>query len=335
MPSLPPIAVTQGTPEGIGAEVLLKALAGQHTLPPLYAIADPAHLAETAKALGLERIVPIQTIETPAEVAAFGGAKVLPVLPCPLNAPAKPGQPNPANAAATIKSIETAVAHAKAGTASAVCTLPLAKSVLAAGGFKHPGHTEFLGALCDVGEPPLMMLAVPGLRVVLQTVHEPLAHVPGLLSQSSIEQTARRVIAALKTDFGIAAPRLAVAALNPHAGEDGHLGREESEIIAPACETLRAEGLAVSGPHAPDTLFHATARQTYDAALCMYHDQALIPLKTINFDEGVNITLGLPIVRTSPDHGTAFDIAGQGVAMPASFMAALRAARTIAEARAQ
>lgn len=335
MPSLPPIAVTQGTPEGIGAEVLLKAVSGLHSLPPLYAIADPDHLSETAKALGLHRLINIQTIETPAEVAAFGGAKVLPVLPCPLAAPAIPGKPNTANAAATISSIETAVAHAKAGQASAICTLPLAKSVLAAGGFTHPGHTEFLGALCGVDQAPLMMLAVPGLRVVLQTVHEPLVRVPGLITRAGIEHTARRIIAALQSDFAIAAPRLAIAALNPHAGEDGHLGREEIEIITPACETLRAEGLAVSGPHAPDTLFHAEARQSYDAALCMYHDQALIPLKTINFHDGVNITLGLPIVRTSPDHGTAFDIAGQGRANPASFMAALKAARTIAEARTQ
>lgn len=330
MAALPPIAVTQGTAEGIGAEVLLKAIAAGNT-PPLYAIADVDHLTQTAKALGLG--VTVQPIQSSAEVAAFTGTKALPVLPCPLASPAVPGKPKGENAAATIQSIERAVADVQAGHASALCTLPLAKSVLAAAGFRHPGHTEFLGALCNTQQAPLMMLAVPGLRVVLVTIHQPLASVSAALSQPLIEDVARRTLKALKTDFGIAAPRLAVAAFNPHGGENGMLGREEIEIILPACEALRAQGLNVSGPHPADTLFHTAARENYDAALCLYHDQALIPLKTIDFARGVNITLGLPIVRTSPDHGTAFDIAGRGVADAQSFIAALHAAQQIAKQR--
>ncbi len=330
MGTLPPIAVTQGTPEGIGAEVLLKAIASGNT-PPLYAIADVDHLRATASALNLG--IEVQPIQSSAEVAAFTGAKALPVLPCPLAKPAIPGKPNVANAAATIQSIEQAVADVQAGHASALCTLPLAKSVLAEAGFKHPGHTEFLGALCGGDQSPIMMLAVPGLRVVLATIHMPLANVSGALNQKMIEDVARRTFAALKNDFGITKPRLTVATFNPHGGEDGMLGHEEQQIILPACEALRAQGLSISGPHPADTLFHAAARATYDAALCMYHDQALIPLKTIDFARGVNITLGLPIVRTSPDHGTAFDIAGKGVANAQSLIAALTTAHEIAQQR--
>ncbi|MGB1088359.1 MAG: 4-hydroxythreonine-4-phosphate dehydrogenase PdxA, partial [Alphaproteobacteria bacterium] len=266
-------------------------------------------------------------------VAAFSGTSVLPVRPSPLACTPIPAQPNIENAAATIASIEQAMKDVQAGDASAICTLPLAKSVLQAAGFSHPGHTEFLGALCGNAQKPMMMLAVPGLRVVLATIHQPLASVSVTLSQSRVEDIAQRTLQALTQDFGITAPRLAVAAFNPHGGEDGTLGREEIEIIAPACAALRAAGLAVSGPHPADTLFHAAARETYDAALCMYHDQALIPLKTIDFARGVNITLGLPIVRTSPDHGTAFDIAGKGIADPRSLIEALNTAYAIAGQR--
>jgi 4-hydroxythreonine-4-phosphate dehydrogenase len=238
-----------------------------------------------------------------------------------------------------IAAIEAATAAVARGEASALVTNPIAKHVVASASFPYPGHTEFLGALAArhwPGRPhtPVMMLAAPSLRVVPLTVHCRLADVPGAITRDLILETAHITHAALKRDFGIAAPRLAVTGLNPHAGEEGSMGREEIEVIAPAIAALRAEGLAVTGPHPADTLFHAAARARYDAVLCMYHDQALIPFKTVAFEDGVNVTLGLPFVRTSPDHGTAFDIAGEGRASARSFIEALKLAASIAAARA-
>jgi len=244
-----------------------------------------------------------------------------------------PGKPSSHNAPAVIRAIERGVELVRSGECSALVTNPIAKKVLIDAGFGFPGHTEFLGHL--TGAPrAVMMLAVEGLRVVPVTVHEPLAKVPALLTEDLIVETARITAAALTRDFGIASPRLALAGLNPHAGEGGAMGREEETVIRPAIARLQAEGLAVTGPHPADTLFHAAARARYDAALCMYHDQALIPLKTIDFDRGVNVTLGLPIIRTSPDHGTAFDIAGKGIANPASLIAAIELAAALAARRA-
>ncbi len=248
-------------------------------------------------------------------------------------AAAIPGKPDGAHAPAIIRAIERGVEMVRSGECSALVTNPIAKKVLIDAGFGFPGHTEFLGHL--TGAPrAVMMLAIEGLRVVPVTVHEPLAKVPALLTEDLIVETARITAAALQRDFGIAAPRLALAGLNPHAGEGGAMGREEETVIRPAIARLQADGLSVTGPHPADTLFHVAARARYDAALCMYHDQALIPLKTIDFDRGVNVTLGLPIIRTSPDHGTAFDIAGKGIANPASLIAAIELAADLAARRA-
>ncbi|MEM6745221.1 MAG: 4-hydroxythreonine-4-phosphate dehydrogenase PdxA, partial [Pseudomonadota bacterium] len=262
--------------------------------------------------------------------AASAQRRGLPVLHAPLAAPPRPGAPDPANAPATIASIETAVRLALTGEAGGVVTLPINKKALYDGaGFAFPGHTEFLAALTGAARP-VMMLAGPSLRVVPVTIHMALAQAAAALSAAAIEETARIAAEGLRARFGIARPRLAVAGLNPHAGEGGALGREEIEIIAPAVARLRAEGLDVRGPLPADAMFHAAARARYDVAICMYHDQALIPLKALDFDRGVNVTLGLPIVRTSPDHGTAYDIAGQGRADPTSLIEALRMAAAMA-----
>ncbi len=247
-------------------------------------------------------------------------------------AAAIPGSPDSAHAPAVIRSIARGVELVRSGECSALVTNPIAKKVLIDAGFGFPGHTEFLGHL--TGAPrAVMMLAVEGLRVVPVTVHAPLSSVPALLTEDLIVETARITAAALVRDFSIAAPRLALAGLNPHAGEGGAMGHEEETIIRPAIARLLADGIAVTGPHPADTLFHARARERYDAALCMYHDQALIPLKTIDFDRGVNVTLGLPIIRTSPDHGTAFDIAGKGLASAESLIAAIELAADLAARR--
>ncbi|MEL6336332.1 MAG: 4-hydroxythreonine-4-phosphate dehydrogenase PdxA, partial [Pseudomonadota bacterium] len=254
--------------------------------------------------------------------------------PHTLPAPVVPGRPEPRNAAAVIGAIDRAVALAGSGEASAVVTNPINKKVLYDGAaFPDPGHTEYLARLADVPRT-VMMIAGPSLRVVPVTIHEPLARVPSLLSTDMIVETARITAAALKRDFGIAAPRLALTGLNPHAGENGAMGREEIEVIAPAIEELRAEGIAATGPHPADTLFHAAARARYDVAIAMYHDQALVPVKALDFDRGVNVTLGLPFIRTSPDHGTAYDIAGKGIADPTSLIEALTLAATLAARRA-
>ncbi|MHA1538650.1 MAG: 4-hydroxythreonine-4-phosphate dehydrogenase PdxA [Alphaproteobacteria bacterium] len=328
-PDLPPIALTMGEPAGIGGEIALKAwLARQPGQECFFIIDDPAHLESLARQLGLN--LPLAAIEAPGDaMRAFTSA--LPVLPRPLPAPARSGAPDPANAPAVIAAIELAVGFCRSGEAAAMVTNPVHKATLTAAGFPHPGHTEFLGAL--TGAKPVMMLAVPGLRVVPVTVHLPLAEVPAKLTTAAIVEAGLTTARALETDFALARPRLAVAALNPHAGESGTLGEEEASIIAPAVAELRAQGIDVSGPAPADTLFHEAARARFDAALCMYHDQALIPLKTVDFAHGVNITLGLPLVRTSPDHGTALDIAGAGGADPASLIAALGMAGTMTRNR--
>jgi len=329
---VPPLALTMGEPAGIGGEIALKAwTASSDRDQAFFLIDDPERLARLADALGIA--APVAAISSPHEAAAVF-ARALPVLPLALVEPVRAGQPDPANAPAVLQSIERAVELVRSGQASALVTNPIQKKALYGAGFRYPGHTEFLAALAGSEAPPVMMLACPGLRVVPVTVHLPLARALANLSSDAIVHAGRVTAAALQRDFGITAPRLAVAGVNPHAGEHGALGSEESRIIAPAIAALRAEGIAASGPDPADTLFHATARERYDAALCMYHDQALIPLKTIDFENGVNITLGLPFVRTSPDHGTALGIAGQGLASPASLIAALDTAHSMAAARA-
>ncbi len=273
--------------------------------------------------------VPLEAIDTPDQAAAIC-PKALPVLHHAFAAPNTPGQPDPANAPAVISAIGRAVQLVSSGQAAAICTNPIHKKALQDGaGFAFSGHTEFLAHLGGVARA-VMMLAAPGLRVVPVTIHIPLARVPTALTADLLEQTIRITDGALKQQFGLEAPRLAVAGLNPHAGEGGAMGREEIDLIAPLLARLQAEGIALTGPHSADTMFHAEARARYDVAICMYHDQALIAVKSLDFHGGTNITLGLPFIRTSPDHGTAFDIAGKGLANPSSLIAALRQARDMA-----
>lgn len=328
-----PLALTMGDPAGVGAEITLKAWLQRDLdlgLPPFFIIDDAERLSAIAERLRLD--VPVSTILDPAEaVAVF--AHALPVLHRPLSVPSVAGQPDAANAKAVIQSIEAAVELVQGGHAAAVVTNPIAKSVLYTAGFDFPGHTEFLAHLSG-DATPVMMLACDRLRVVLATVHVSLLDAVKTLNTDTICEVARITHAALKRDFAIANPTIAIAGLNPHAGEDGAMGREESGIIQPAIDRLRTEGIAVVGPLPPDTMFTAKALPTYDAALCMYHDQGLIPIKTLDFERGVNATLGLDFVRTSPDHGTAFDIAGTGQASELSLMAALDMAANMARARA-
>ncbi len=315
-----------GDPAGIGGEITAKAwCALRGDGPAFLAVDDPARLA----ALG----VPVRVLEAP-EAAGAAFAAGLPVLPLPLATPARAGKPDPANAPAVIGSIERAVALALDGRVGAVVTNPINKAALYAAGFRHPGHTEFLAELTGVPGQEVMMLASPLLRVVPVSVHVALRQAVADLNGAAIVRTGLTTAAALRRDFGVPAPRLAVAGLNPHAGEGGALGEEDGAIVAPAIAALREAGVDATGPWPPDTMFTPAARARYDAALCMYHDQALIPLKTLDMEGGVNVTLGLPIVRTSPDHGTAYDIAGKGVASPASLIAALRLAGELAERRA-
>lgn len=324
-----------GEPAGIGGELSLKAWAARHTwsLPPFVVLDDPERLEGLAARLGLA--VPVRRVTTPqAAAAVFDSA--LPVLPVPLVVPVAPARPDAANGRSVLASIGQAVAMAMAGSAAAVVTNPIHKGILYQAGFRHPGHTEYLGALVGAHSPdtaPVMMLEGGGLRVVPVTCHLSVRRALDALSTDVIIQCGRVTAAALVRDFGIARPRLAIAALNPHAGEGGAMGDEEARIIAPAIARLCAEGIDASGPHAADTLFHAAARTGYDAVLCMLHDQALIPLKTLAFDTGVNITLGLPFIRTSPDHGTAFDIAGTGRASEASLATAILTAARLARHR--
>jgi len=328
-PGLAPLALTMGDPAGIGAEIAVRAWASGRVGRPFFVIGDPEALGAAAALAGAA----VAEIAEPGSAAdAFSGA--LPVLPEFLAAPVQAGRPDPANAAAVVAAIDRAVAFAQCGAAAAVVTNPINKKALKDGaGFAFPGHTEYLAHLGGVGRA-VMMLASPVLRVVPVTIHIALAEVPGALTAALIEETARITDAALRRDFGIERPRLAVAGLNPHAGEGGTMGREEIEVIAPALERLRAEGLEVAGPLPADTMFHAEARARYDAALTMYHDQGLIPIKALDFARGVNVTLGLPFIRTSPDHGTAYDIAGTGTADPTSLIEALNLAAEMAARRA-
>jgi 4-hydroxythreonine-4-phosphate dehydrogenase len=289
-------------------------------------LGDETVLAARAEALGLR--VPLGTV-TNADEALDLFAEALPVLPIEIAGEVVTGRPDLAAMAAVKQSIETAVSLVRGGEARAVVTNPISKSLLYQTGFTFPGHTEYLAALASDSDTPLlpvMMLAAGPFRVVPVTIHIPLKDVPAKLTKELLLATIKTTDKDLRRYFGIARPRLAISGLNPHAGEDGSLGREEIDVIAPAIEAARAEGLDVTGPHPADTLFHETARAHYDAALCMYHDQALVPFKTLAFEEGVNVTLGLPFVRTSPDHGTAFDIAGTGKANPRSLIEALRLA---------
>lgn len=316
-----PLAVSLGDPAGIGPEVVAKCwdYRDRFGLPPFVAIGDPLSLAAVWDG-------PIATIDDPREAdSAFDVG--LPILPIASHDSNVPGHPSVAGAHCSLDALELAVGLARSGSAAAVVTGPVSKQQLYAIGFSHPGQTEFVAERCGVSPSNVaMMLAGPTLRAVPVTTHLPLADVPATLSAGLIEARGRSALRGLQRSFGISDPRLAVAGLNPHAGEGGALGREEVEIIMPAIDALRAEGWRITGPHPADSMFHAAARATYDAALCMYHDQALIPLKALHFEEGVNITLGLPIVRTAPDHGTAFDIAGQDRADPRAMAAAIRLA---------
>ncbi len=327
-----PIAVTMGEPAGIGGEITLKAWRTREAsgLPHYFVVDDAARLQRIAAQL--EWDIPIAEIEKPDDaIDAFGNA--LPVIPLEVPGPVVPGCPQPETSAAVVSSIERAVEYVKVGQAAAVVTNPIQKKALYDCGFCYPGHTEFLATLADGAAQPVMMLACEQLRVVPVTVHQPLREAIESLRSESIVETVRATVRALRQDFAIDRPHVMIAALNPHAGEEGAMGREEIDIIVPAVEKLKKAGYSVTGPTPADTLFHDRARTAYDAAVCMYHDQALIPLKTIDFSSGVNITLGLPFVRTSPDHGTALEIAGTGVADESSLVAALKIAARMAENR--
>jgi 4-hydroxythreonine-4-phosphate dehydrogenase len=329
-----PLALSLGDPAGVGPEIVVKAWNElRRGGPPFVVVGDYQALASASG--GGASI--LRQVVAPAEALdIFPDA--LPVLNLPLKSPVVAGQPSAAAAPAIITWIETAVGLALSGAVSGVVTAPIAKAPLYAAGFKFPGHTEFLGELTasqtfDGARGPVMMLIAGGLRVALVTVHTPLAKVSEQLSVEAIVNVGRVTADALRRDFGIAHPRLAVAGLNPHAGEGGGIGREEIEIVAPAVRALEDLGIDVAGPYPSDTLFPEAMRGSYDAAICLYHDQALIPVKMLDFWGGVNVTLGLPIVRTSPDHGTAFDIAGRGLARPDSLIAAVRMADQLAKAR--
>jgi 4-hydroxythreonine-4-phosphate dehydrogenase len=330
-PASTPLALTQGDPSGVGPEIALKAwLARKPDSRPFLLLGDPDLMERSARALALP--VPV-ACATPADAAGLF-ATALPVLPIG-SVRGAPGAPDAADAPVTIAAIERAVALVEAGQAAAVVTNPIAKEVLYRAGFRHPGHTEFLGELAERRHGgkilPVMMLWSPALAVVPVTIHVSLTRAIAELTTDLIVDTARIVAADLRAKFALEAPRLAIAGLNPHAGEGGAMGREDIEIVAPAIAQLKAEGIDARGPLPPDTMFHAAARARYDAAICMYHDQALIPIKTVAFDSAVNLTLGLPFIRTSPDHGTAFDIAGKGVASEASLIAALELAALLAD----
>ncbi len=323
-----PLAVSMGDPAGIGPEIVAAAWDARHSeaLPPFFVIGD-------ARALAAVWQGPVITLAEPGEAAA-AFAHGLPVVQVDDPGDLIPGEPNLAGARCALDSLEIAVGLARNGFAGGIVTGPVSKAQLYAIGFNYPGQTEFVAERCGIAASnAVMMLAGPSLRTVPITVHAPLAEVPRLLTIELIIAKARITARALTRDFGIERPRLAFAGLNPHAGESGTLGREEIEIIRPAVEALLADDMLVHGPLAADSMFHAAARSHYDAALCMYHDQALIPLKTLHFDDGVNVTLGLPVVRTSPDHGTAFGIAGKGIANPRAMIAAIRMAGECAARR--
>ncbi|MCP5432547.1 MAG: 4-hydroxythreonine-4-phosphate dehydrogenase PdxA [Alphaproteobacteria bacterium] len=339
MSEAPLLAVTMGEPAGIGPEIALKAhlaLAGRPAAPRLLWLADPDLAAATAKRLGIgAQLLVVRS----ADEARRADGRALAILPHLLARASEPGRPDPANAPAVVAAIETGVALLARGAADALVTNPIAKSVLAAAGFAYSGHTEFLAALAQrhfalAEEPtPVMMLAGPRLRTVPLTLHLPLSEVPAALTEERILEVARIVARSLAGEFGIARPRLVLGGLNPHAGEDGRLGTEEERVLRPAAQKARAEGIDLKGPLAADSLFHEGARGGYDAALLPSHDQALIPVKTLDFEDTVNVTLGLPFVRTSPDHGTAFDIAGTGRASERGLLAAIALAERLAARR--
>ncbi|MEJ8560779.1 4-hydroxythreonine-4-phosphate dehydrogenase PdxA [Yoonia sp. GPGPB17] len=315
-----PLAISCGEPAGIGPEIAVAAWKELKNEVPLLWLGDPRHLPSGTD---------YHTATDPADIHPFK----LTVLARDFGGPAVPGRPNPAHAEGVINAIADGVALVQSGAARALCTAPVHKAALIDGAdFAYPGHTEYLAALAGTDQV-VMMLACDALRVVPTTVHIALAEVRNTLTASLLTDTLLITHAALRRDFGIAKPRIAVAGLNPHAGEDGKMGQEEIEMITPVLEALRAQGLDISGPLSADTMFHAGARMRYDVAVCMYHDQALIPIKTLDFSGGVNVTLGLPFIRTSPDHGTAFDIAGQGKADATSMVAAIRMAAQMADAR--
>jgi 4-hydroxythreonine-4-phosphate dehydrogenase len=320
-----PLALTLGEPAGIGPELTIKVWRRREELrlPPFYLVGDPDFVRGRARQLGSEIAL---SLVTPAQ-AAETFPRALPIVPLQIPVTAAPGKPDDSSAPAAIASIRRAVSDVLAGQTAGIVTNPVAKNVLYRSGFAEPGHTEFLARLVQEATGkicrPVMMLWSPELAVVPVTIHLPLKDVVSKLTFELVVETARITAHDLTKRFGIPRPRLAVAGLNPHASEDGALGEEDSAIVAPAVERLRAEGIDAIGPLPADTLFHEQARAAYDVALCMYHDQALIPIKTLAFDHAVNVTLGLPFVRTSPDHGTAFDIAGKGTADPSSLVAAI------------
>ena len=328
-----PLALSLGDPAGIGPEITVKAWRALREKGPAFmVIGDAQALGSTPGAPA-----PIRAVTGPLE-AAHTFAEAIPVLDIPLSTPVVAGQPNPANGASVIRWIETGAGLALSGDVSGLVTAPIAKAPLYAAGFRFPGHTEFLADLSAAeqqGGPrgPVMMLIAGDLRVALVTIHTPLAAVPAQITVEKVVNTALVTYRALKQDFGIESPRMVLCGLNPHAGESGEIGREEIDVLQPAVRALADLGVALRGPLPADSLFHAEARAGYDAAICLYHDQALIPVKMLDFWGGVNVTLGLPIVRTSPDHGTGFDIAGRGLARPDSMIAAIRLAAQIADRR--
>jgi 4-hydroxythreonine-4-phosphate dehydrogenase len=329
---MPALALTIGEPAGIGCDIALAAwsMRRERDLPAFYLIADPDHVAARAQKIGLR--VALEAVTPEQASGRFDTA--LPVVPLGERTTALPGRPDETSAPASLASIRRAVRDVVDDRASAIVTNPIAKAVLYRAGFTDPGHTEYLARLAyemmGVAATPVMMLWCPDLAVVPVTIHVPLRTVPELLTTDLIVDTGRIVAHDLEARFGIAAPRLAIAGLNPHAGEDGLIGDEELRVIRPAIDRLSGLGIVARGPLPADTLFHAAARRTYDAALCMYHDQALVAIKTLAFEDAVNVTLGLPFVRTSPDHGTAFDIAGTGRANPESLIASLKLAAQLA-----
>jgi 4-hydroxythreonine-4-phosphate dehydrogenase len=330
-----PLALTSGEPAGIGPDITLMAWLRRDELklPGFYWLGDAAFLDRRARAMGLR--VPLAEVSPDQANDVF--ATALPVVSTGQTATAAPGHPDDSSAGAALASIRQAVADVMAGRAGAIVTNPIAKNVLYCAGFRHPGHTEYLAELAampgQAAPQPVMLLWSDALAVVPATIHVSLREALAQLSVDLIVTTSRIVVAGLKSHFGIARPRLAVLGLNPHAGEDGSLGSDEQTIVAPAVDILRKEGFEIRGPLPADTMFHEAARRTYDCAICMYHDQALIPVKTLAFEDAVNVTLGLPFIRTSPDHGTAFDIAGTGKAKPSSLIAALRLAARMGDAK--
>ncbi len=326
-----PLVLTLGEPAGVGPEIVAAAWRALSASGAPFAVIGDARL--------LAGHAPVQTVSEPSDAAPVF-ARALPVIDLPLPAPVTPGRPDPANAGMVADWIEYGVNLCLSGQASGLVTAPIAKAPLYAAGFRFPGHTEFIAELTadtpmQGTRGPVMMLTAKDLRACLVTIHVALDQVPELVTTERVTRTARVVHESMKRDFGLASPRIALAALNPHAGEGGALGLQEITVLKPAVEILRREGLNITDPRPADSLFHDEARATYDAVVCLYHDQALIPVKTLDFWGGVNATLGLPIVRTSPDHGTGFDIAGKGLARPDSLIAAIRLASEMAEARAR